>query len=72
MTARAWKEAARIEELERALEQLEDLKPVQVKNTEASKVKAVKYVRDSERNRTNKQRRGLSASCMLLSQFCAI
>ena len=58
MTARAWKEAARIEELERVLEQPEDLKPVQVKNTEARKVKAVRHVRDSVRNRMNKQRRG--------------
>ena len=62
MTARAWKEAARIEELERALEQPEDLKPVQVKNTETRKVKAVRHVRDSVRNRMNKQRRGLDAS----------
>ena len=62
MTARAWKEAARIEELERALEQPEDLMPVQVKNTEARKVKAVRHVRDSVRNRMNEHRRGLDAS----------
>ena len=36
--------AARIEELEIALVQPEDLKPVQVKNTEARKVSAFMFV----------------------------
>ena len=55
MAARAWKEAARSVELERALVQREDLKTVQVMDTESRKVIAVMHVRDSVRIRMTRQ-----------------
>ena len=63
MTAKAWKEAGRSEELTiagrekakgRALLQHEDLKTVQVMDTEFTKVKAV-FVRGSVRERMERQ-----------------